>query len=45
MSGDSQMDSQKSQAIDPELSEIIAAWPRLSVPLRAGVMAIVRSAG
>ena len=28
----------------PDLAEVVAAWPDLPEPLRAGVLAIIRSA-
>jgi hypothetical protein len=40
---DSQIDSQSFDQ-DPELSKIVAAWPKLSTALRAAIMAIVNSA-
>ena len=33
------------RALGPELSEVIAAWPLLAGPLKAAVLAIVRSVG
>jgi len=32
-------------AIDPALASIIDTWPKLPEPLRAGILAMVRSAG
>jgi hypothetical protein len=35
----------ESTPIDPALAALIDAWPTLSEPLRAGILAMVRAAG
>jgi hypothetical protein len=30
---------------DPDLATLVAAWPRLPEPIRAGILALVRAAG
>jgi hypothetical protein len=42
---ESAADSAKTPEIDPELQAIIETWPILPEPLRAAVLAIVRSGG
>ncbi|MBM4225847.1 MAG: hypothetical protein FJ167_13985, partial [Gammaproteobacteria bacterium] len=34
----------ESRPIDPELAELVAAWPTLPEPIRAGILAMVRAA-
>jgi hypothetical protein len=31
--------------LDPNLASLISAWPTLSEPVRAGILAMVRTAG
>ena len=32
-------------ALDPELARVVAAWPKLPEPVRAGILAMVQAAG
>ena len=41
---DAQIDSQIPVASSPELSQVVTAWEKLSAPLKAAILAIVKSA-
>jgi hypothetical protein len=40
---DSQRDSQISVSSSPELSQVVTAWDKLPAPLKAAILAIVKS--
>jgi hypothetical protein len=42
--GDSQRDSQTSVPLSPELSQVVTAWEKLPAPLKAAILAIVKTA-
>ena len=42
-SGDTQRDTQNAVAPLHDLSQVVTAWPRLSAPLKAAILAIVRT--
>jgi hypothetical protein len=41
--GDTQGDSQTAVASCHDLSQVVKAWPRLSVPLKAAILAIINT--
>jgi hypothetical protein len=41
---DAQIDSQFQVASSPELSQVVTAWEKLPAPLKAAILAIVKSA-
>ena len=42
--GDTQIDSQIPVASSPELSQVVTAWAKLPAPLKAAILAIVKTA-
>jgi hypothetical protein len=42
--GDTQRDSQTPVVLGPDLSQVVTAWVKLPAPLKAAILAIVKSA-
>ena len=42
--GYTQIRAQIEKPLEPDLAAVVAAWPSLSAPLKAGILAIVNSA-
>jgi hypothetical protein len=42
--GDSQRDSQTSVPLSPDLSQVVTAWEKLPAPLKAAILAIIKTA-
>jgi hypothetical protein len=43
LKGDSQIDSQKSVPLGPDLSRVVIAWSKLPEPLKAAILAIINA--